>query len=79
MRYKPGDRVLIKNNLKTHDICVVGVNCVMESLSGSIQTIEKILISSNKDDRVQYLLYSNKYIWSGSFLSPACKEMLRNY
>lgn len=79
MRYKPGDKVLIKSNLKTHDIYPVGTNGDMESLSGSIQTIEEIWLDSETDDRVKYHLSSNEYVWTGSFLLPVCKEILRNY
>lgn len=42
MRYKPGDKVLIKSNLRGYDTYPVGINSDMESLSGSIQTIEEI-------------------------------------
>lgn len=79
MRYKPGDKVLIKNNLSAHDICSVGTNSEMESLSGSIQTIRNIHLTNTEDDKVRYRLSSDRYVWTGSFLLPACKEMLRNY
>lgn len=79
MRYKPGDKVIIKNNLREHDIYPVGTNSDMEKLSGSIQVIEAIHLETREDDKVKYRLSSKNYIWTGSFLLPACKEILRNY
>ena len=79
MRYKPGDNVLVKTNLREHDIYPVGVNRGMEKLSGSIQTIRDILQENNEDNKVKYLLFSSGSVWTGSFLLPCDKSMLKNY
>ena len=73
MKYKVGDKVRVRRNLKDGlEYGGVYCNCSMVTLGGKVGTIRRV----STDDIGAYKLYEHDCWWSDEMLEPICTEKI---
>ena len=66
MKYKEGDKAMVRRNLKAGELIRCGVIPEMEELAGKIVTIKRV-----HDASELYTVKENTYAWTDEMLEPA--------